>query len=829
MSRTLGQLLYSLRKGDLLLPNFQRPFVWNSERWQSLIASIFLEYPIGQALIGTEADSQTMSVNKPLSIPEKVLRETLLKKTNIKLEETVGLKATQYLQKGQAYSCDYLLDGQQRLTALDLIFGTAYHFADGNELNRNYRLRWFLNLNKLGLKELKWLNLRELQHEEACEVFVFVKYKKTDRSCPFYYETSDSDLANFCTVKDLQEQNDIEEGIYLPLDKLYIENDDDKSLQFDPTNFWIDLFEDRQDIIISQTIEGKKLKENFQLGNIDKSKYDEEWKKLKRYFLSWRSQLQQMLSELIKFQFPVLEVPSKEFNRLSGIFSVINMGGVELETFDLLVAKTTTADSSLREVMKSICLQSIEDFRQSINLLPEPAREDDIENFWTLGDFLGEKNEDAEQVVKGAKFPERIARSFAQTIVLHAKISEALGNTWSTRTNPISHCKKNKFNLDLAESTNPQEAARSILQIEDWGYSDKLILSLSRQTVQDVQEQAAKQLLRAYFFMKAKLGIPKLSFLPYRQMDLVLATILTDSTWSRLCQDPTGTIIKKIQWWYWGSLFGGAYQKAHSSIDKRVLADIPRLLAYISKPTIKWNEVSDLNNKSDSFEQLSLINTEKPLNSDDYKIEQSCFTEVPIIGSDGKVGNRFEMICDVVGYSNKEALMTFTSKAMGLALLSFTIRNGLPDFKFRDKSDNNHELKRGSLLHTGRNDLQADHLYAVNSWYKFTGEKVDRNDDHPINSPLNHSWISAKANRYWSDHPSFMKLELQSALEGNQDSIDFLHHHLLSVEAVEHEYRDILLSSEEKQKDNAKKVLEALIEKRFEKLRQEVLSENPEN
>lgn len=74
MSRTIGQLLYSLRKGDLLLPNFQRPFVWNPERWQSLLTSILLEYPVGQALIGTEADSKTMSVNKPLSIPEKNLR-----------------------------------------------------------------------------------------------------------------------------------------------------------------------------------------------------------------------------------------------------------------------------------------------------------------------------------------------------------------------------------------------------------------------------------------------------------------------------------------------------------------------------------------------------------------------------------------------------------------------------------------------------------------------------------------------------------------------------------------------------------------------------------
>lgn len=462
----------------------------------------------------------------------------------------------------------------------------------------------------------------------------------------------------------------------------------------------IDLFDERQDIIISQTREGKKLKENYHQGDIDKNKYDEDWKKLKRNFLSWRAKLQEMLVNIIKFQFPVLEVPSKEFNRLSGIFSVINMGGVELETFDLLVAKTTTTDSSLRDIMKSACVQSLKDFKKSVKLLPEAAKTDSIEDFWNIGDFLGEKNEDAQQVVEGIKFPESIARSFAQAIVLHAKLSEALGDDWSTRTNPISGY------------SSPQEAAYSILRLDDWGYSDKLMLNLSRKTVQEVQEQAAKQLLRAYFFMKARLGVPKLSYFPYRQMDLVLASVLTDSIWNKLHQDPTGTLMKKIQWWYWGSIFGGAYQKAHSSIDKRVLADIPRLLAYLSKPAIKWDEVSDISNG------------------------EVHLTEAPIVGSNGKLGSRFEMICDADGYSTRDALMTSANKTMGLAILAFTIRNGLSDFKFREKNNSGNELQRGSTLHSGRDDLQADHLFAVNSWFKFTGEKVGRNDDHTINSPL---------------------------------------------------------------------------------------------
>jgi|GEM_PF-4803115 len=176
-SRRLGQLLYALRKGNLLLPNFQRPFVWEPERWQSLMASIILEYPVGQALIGTDADSQIMSVREPMSIPEKDLRRLFCQRADLEEAQIQDTDVRQILQKGKAYKCEYLLDGQQRLTALDLMLGTAFHNA-GNELSRNYRTRWFLHLNKFGLYNLQAPDLRNMSHEEACESIVFLKYKK---------------------------------------------------------------------------------------------------------------------------------------------------------------------------------------------------------------------------------------------------------------------------------------------------------------------------------------------------------------------------------------------------------------------------------------------------------------------------------------------------------------------------------------------------------------------------------------------------------------------------------------------------------------------------
>ena len=812
MARTLGQLLYSLRNGDLLLPNFQRPFVWEPEKWQSLLASILLEYPIGTALIGTEADSQLMSINKPESIPEYNLRKVFIQKIeNLNEDDLQENRAIEYLKKGKAYSCEFLLDGQQRLTSLDLIFGTAYHFAIGPELIPKNRLRWFLYLNKLGLPDLSYPNLREMPHQEAGEAIVFVKYKKTDRNSPYYYEKSEFDLANFCIAPDLQEKYGLDPGIYLPLDKLYSEDQNQKILQFNPI-FLNDFFDERQETIINQTREGQKL--YHKKDNISQQEYDEERKRIRRKFLTWKSKLEETLNSIIKFPFPVEEVPAKEFGRLSGIFSVINIGGIKLSTFDLLVAKTTTDKSNLRQVMNECCLESLNNFVDSINMLPKAAKEsarNNINNFFNIADFLAEKNE--KEINQGEEFPESISRSFAQLIALQVKLSEVLGDDWATRNNPLSNYRENSATPSLIELESPQEAARSILRLDNWGFSDKIILSIPSQAVHKVQKQAAKQLLRAYFFMKARLGIRKLSELPYRQMDLVLATVLTDSVWEQLNQDPNGTLMRKIQWWYWGSIFGGAYQKFQ---EKRVVADIPRLLAYLSTPSIKWNDISNL-----------WIEGEKQLTWNNIELESDRFIEVPIAGSHNKSGNRFERICDADGYSTKDALMTSTNTAIGLSIRSFIIRNGSPDFKIRNKDTK--KLERGATLHKASKDLQADHLFPRNSWKMFTGEDVNRNDHaHPVNSPLNFSWASAEANRYWSDHPSFMKLEIIPALNGDKDSLDFLHHHLLSVEAVESEYGDLLRGSEEQQKSKAREILNALLAKRFEKLRHELLKENPE-
>ena len=85
----LSEILTQIEKKDLLLPEFQREYVWNEEKSKQLLISLFKEYPVG-ALLFWKTDN-----------PPKV--------RNVKInKESIG-------------RISLILDGQQRLTTLYLL------------------------------------------------------------------------------------------------------------------------------------------------------------------------------------------------------------------------------------------------------------------------------------------------------------------------------------------------------------------------------------------------------------------------------------------------------------------------------------------------------------------------------------------------------------------------------------------------------------------------------------------------------------------------------------------------------------------------------------
>ena len=85
----IREYLDDIRKRDIVLPEFQREYVWNREQAKQLIVSLYKQYPIGSLLLWkTDSPPELKNVN---TIPDKL--------------GTVRV----------------LLDGQQRLTTLHML------------------------------------------------------------------------------------------------------------------------------------------------------------------------------------------------------------------------------------------------------------------------------------------------------------------------------------------------------------------------------------------------------------------------------------------------------------------------------------------------------------------------------------------------------------------------------------------------------------------------------------------------------------------------------------------------------------------------------------
>jgi len=95
----IAELLQRAENKELVLPNFQREFVWKTDQQKMLIASFLVNLPIGTFLI-LEGEKNDF-ISKPLCFK-------------------VAVTPTE--------NCLYLLDGQQRLSTIKSIFSDLYSF-----------------------------------------------------------------------------------------------------------------------------------------------------------------------------------------------------------------------------------------------------------------------------------------------------------------------------------------------------------------------------------------------------------------------------------------------------------------------------------------------------------------------------------------------------------------------------------------------------------------------------------------------------------------------------------------------------------------------------
>lgn len=85
------QLASRVREGDIVLPEFQRPFVWKRRQILDLMDSIYKNYPIGSLLVWESTQ---------------------------RLESKRTIADLEVAERSATYPVNYLLDGQQRLSAV---------------------------------------------------------------------------------------------------------------------------------------------------------------------------------------------------------------------------------------------------------------------------------------------------------------------------------------------------------------------------------------------------------------------------------------------------------------------------------------------------------------------------------------------------------------------------------------------------------------------------------------------------------------------------------------------------------------------------------------
>ncbi len=137
---TVSQLLAEIEKSTLILPEFQRGYVWRPHQVSAYIRSIYLKYPTGHFLIW-----------KTFKTPNQLR----------------GNKV-----QHDAKSFHLLLDGQQRLTTLYTIFkGNPPPFYEGEKLYFNL----YFNINSDKGEFGFWQPVKMKNNPEWIHVTEFLK------------------------------------------------------------------------------------------------------------------------------------------------------------------------------------------------------------------------------------------------------------------------------------------------------------------------------------------------------------------------------------------------------------------------------------------------------------------------------------------------------------------------------------------------------------------------------------------------------------------------------------------------------------------------------
>lgn len=294
-------ILDRIKKQELILPDFQRGFVWDSEKMKKLYASVLAKIPVGSILTLESKDD------------------------NFNCKQ-IGAKPRCRTIEKPSHSVNYLIDGQQRLTSLLAGFSTYYfeNYSDEKEIASNNLLSlYFIKLPAIdnvesddifGIRDLslKKRNFSSLEIFEVIESKYLYELSPSIKSKRKTFCISDSsvhdEIYNYCTAANPDETK---RNFYrIPIQFVYGEDD-----------------------LIALT----RAKIIDQIANHYKNQGEETRKDV------WKNSITSFFTScLSKIELNEIEVKNSDKTRAIDIYNNLNQGGVKLGILDLIIATVGT-------------------------------------------------------------------------------------------------------------------------------------------------------------------------------------------------------------------------------------------------------------------------------------------------------------------------------------------------------------------------------------------------------------------------------------------------------------------------------------------------------
>ncbi len=325
MELSIKDLCEKIEAKNIVLPNFQREFVWKINQQKGLIASVLTSVPCTSSLVVTINNNGA---------------------TNF-LCKSLGYNLSQDTFEPETFPLNYLLDGQQRFTSIYFVFKNVYNHDNliekqdyYNKLFKNLCNRWIIKIDNecFGYENL-FFNKKEFNDKIPEEIIDFIEcYSDIAKKESEMFIGNDPSkiIENSCKNK------------YIPL--FLIED-------ISNTNLILKKISNEKLFNYKVNKEFDRLKEIFKINNLENfdeikeqlidASSDEEIKVADEEFekqfeiisKKWSANISNLLYEKITDKY-LNCIELKDINKAISTFTHINNSGTKLSTFDLICSKS---------------------------------------------------------------------------------------------------------------------------------------------------------------------------------------------------------------------------------------------------------------------------------------------------------------------------------------------------------------------------------------------------------------------------------------------------------------------------------------------------------